>query len=306
MRRTAASTRTQVIVSSLCAGILGLAPGFALAQATPTSAAPGADMVARCDLPVLDLFNPSPGDLVLPGSYMISGLAIDPMASDGSGIDEVAIYLGPRDQGGVELGSVAPSGGQRQQDFSLSVDLPTAAPGTEQQLVAYAHSMLTDKVTEISLPIVMGGDNDAHPPLTDPFLNTINTNPGVLPPGCGGSAAASVPNAPAGASATSNASVAPFGTVMGSVSTCQDGAEQPASLVTVEVDGTTASAETGEDGSFLLTSVPAPGVYTLSVSDGGNTATRMDVPVAPGETIDIGTLELGTGALGCGDEDQGP
>jgi len=43
------------------------------------------------------------------------------------------------------------------------------------------------------------------------------------------------------------------------------------------------------------------------VSDGGQTATRQSVWVAPGEIIDVGTLELGAStSLGCGDEDQAP
>ena len=33
---------------------------------------------------------------------------------------------------------------------------------------------------------------------------------------------------------------------------------------------------------------------------------EVHVPVAPGETIDVGTLELGASLMGCGDDDQGP
>ncbi|MBV9579618.1 MAG: carboxypeptidase regulatory-like domain-containing protein [Chloroflexi bacterium] len=301
--------RARPIVSVLMAGILGLTPGFAFAQSAPSNTPSGTDpdMVARCDMPVLDLFNPSPGDLVLPGSYMISGVAIDPQSPQGSGIDQVAFYLGAKDQNGVALGSVAPSGGQRQDDFSVSVDMPSADPGTQQQLVAYAHSSLSDKTTELSLPIVMGG-SDSHPALANPFLNTINTNPGVVPSNCNGSAAVSVPNvaggAPAGVSVPATAASDLFGTVVGNVTTCQNGAEQPASLVGVQANGTNADGMTNEDGLFQLTQIPAPGMYTISATDSGNTATRMYVPVAPGETIDIGTLELGAGATGCGDEDQ--
>ncbi len=307
MRSMAASTRTQVIVSSLVAGVIGLMPGLALAQSNPTNPAPDNSMVARCDLPVLDLYNPNPGDLVLPGDYTISGVvAVDPLAQTGSGIDQVSFYLGARDQGGVALGSVAPSGGLHQDDFSVSVQLPSADPGTQQQLVAYAHSQLTDKTTELSLPIVMGG-SDSHPTLANPFMNTINTNPGTIPGNCSGSVAVAVPDVLTGGTAgvtqqmTSNDL---FGTVIGAVTNCSNGAEQPASLVTVEADGTEASVETNEDGGFALTQVPAPGTYSISVTDSGNTATRMYVPVAPGETIDVGTLELGASAIGCGDEDN--
>ena len=268
-------------------------------------------MVARCDLPVLDLFNPNPGDLVLPGNYLISGVAIDPQAQDGSGIDQVSFYLGPRDQGGVALGNIVPSGGQHQSDFSLAVDLPNADPGTQQQLVGYAHSALNDRTTQLSIPIVIGRDTSQRA-LSNPFLNTINTNPGVVPSNCAGSSLApvSIPNVLTGVTPGGNqpvtAAVDLFGTVVGSVSNCQNGAQQPASLVTVQASGTSASALTDEDGAFQLTTVPAPGTYTISVSDGGATAARSYVPVAPGETIDVGTLELGASLLGCGDDDQGP
>lgn len=303
----AASTRTLVIVSSLVAGVLGLGPGLALAQTGPASS-PQSEMVARCDMPVLDLFNPNPGDLVLPGDYTISGMALDPLATTGSGIDEVSVYLGPRDQGGVPLGTVVPTGGLHASDFSLPIQVPNADPGTQQQLVAYAHSQLNNQTTELSLPIVIGG-SDTHPILANPFVtqNTINTNPGIVPENCGGSVAVTVPDVLTGASpgtAQMTSSSDLSGTIVGAVTTCSNGAEQPASLVTVQADGTHASVETDEDGAFALTEVPAPGMYTISVSDSGSSASRLYVPVAPGETIDIGTLELGTQATGCGDEDN--
>jgi hypothetical protein len=302
----AASTRTQVIVSSLTAGVIGLMPGIASAQTNPTTPASDSNMVARCDLPVLDLFNPNPGDLVLPGDYMISGVAVDPVAQNGSGIDQVSIYLGPRDQGGVALATVTPSGGLHQDDFSVSVQLPNAETGTEEQLVAYAHSQLSDKTTEVSLPIVVGR-SDSHPVLANPFLNTINTNPGTIPSDCSGSTAVAVPDVLTGGTPGVTQQVASndlYGTVVGAVTNCSNGAEQPASLVTVQADGTTASVETDEQGGFSLTQVPAPGTYSISVKDNGNTATRMYVPVAPGETIDVGILELGAPPTGCGDEDD--
>jgi len=259
----------------------------------------------------VDLFNPNAGDLVLPGSYMISGVALDPLAQQGSGIDHVSFYLGRRDQGGLSLGSVTPSGGLRQQSFSVAVDLPNADPGTQQQLVAYAHSQLSDKTTELSLPIVMGRDA-SHPVLSNPFLNTINTNPGTVPANCAGSSAEPVVAPPVTSGSAPEAASRPAstdlsGTVVGSVSTCTNGAPQPAIQLDVRANGTNLSALTDEDGAFELTQVPAPGTYTISVSDGGQTAMRQSVPVAPGEVIDVGTLELGgSTSLGCGEQEQAP
>src|SRR4051794_7494863 len=120
MRSLIAAARGRVVAAALVAGLVGLAPGSLLAQ-------PEDGLVARCDLPVLELFNPTPGDALLPGAYLISGLALDPMAQQGaSGVDQVSFFLGSRDQGGAPLGSVAPSGGARGADFSLSLDLPGA------------------------------------------------------------------------------------------------------------------------------------------------------------------------------------
>jgi hypothetical protein len=315
MRFPAVSARAFAVAASLIGAALGPAPASGLAQPAPE------DLVARCDLPVVDLFNPLPGDVLLPGLYMISGLALDPMAQQGSsGIDQVTFFLGDRDQGGQSLGTAVPSMGQRQADFSMMVVVPDSNAGTTQQLQAFAHSSLTGKETEVSMPVVLG----MNPTPTNPSTNSadsINTNPGVLPQRCTSADAASPLAAPAEAQSGSQSSpsvAAPsvaaastgsamFGTVKGSVTTCQSGAEQPLTEVIVKAQGTSASAVTDEGGEFALSEVPAPGTYTIAVSDGGITAARMYVPVAPGETIDIGTLELGADpAAGCGDEDVSP
>jgi hypothetical protein len=281
------------------------------AQTTPS---PAESLVARCDLPVIDLFNPLPGDVLPTGSYLISGLALDPMADDGtSGIDQVAFFLGDRDQGGVPLGTVAPSSSQRQADFSLSVTVPTTAAGKPTQLEAFAHSVLTGKQTEVSLPVAVGRSPDPTTPMSDAVNNTVNTNPGVLPDTCAAADAAppvlatpapatpsALPNLPI-AKVTGSGGTPLFGEIMGSVSVCQGGAEQPVAMVSVQVQGTSATGITDMDGIFAVMQVPAPGTYTISVSDGGQTASRMYVPVAPGETIDIGTLQLGSDPVGgCG------
>ena len=84
-----------------------------------------------------------------------------------------------------------------------------------------------------------------------------------------------------------------FGTVVGNVTNCQGGVEEPVTLVTVQVQGTSATGITDMDGAFEVSQIPAPGTYTVSVTVGGQTVSRLYVPVAPGETIDIGTLQTG-------------
>ena len=155
-------------------------PGAAFAQQTDQ---PPEALQARCDLPVVDLFNPMPGDVLQPGDYMISGLALDPMApADTSGIDRVSFFLGERGNGGVPLGTVVPSSGSRQADFTVTVTLPDNGAG-QTQLQAFAHSALTGKETQLGMPIALGDDAAADAP-ADPSVDVINTNPGVLPDLC--------------------------------------------------------------------------------------------------------------------------
>jgi Carboxypeptidase regulatory-like domain len=296
----------------LVAGVLATALALALFGVSYAQTAPPSEtLVARCDLPVVDLFNPMPGDVLQPGSYLISGLALDPMAPQNtSGIDQVAFYLGDRDQGGMSLGTVVPSSGLRQADFSMEVTLPTGNVGQTSELEAFARSALTGKETELALPVVLGR-NPTPATAANAAANTINTNPGTLPDTCSqGDALSPLTANPAPTPSPVSVMPAPkvssnatlFGTIVGSVTTCQGGIEQPVTLVTVQVAGTSATATTDLDGTFQIAQVPAPGTYTVTVTAGGQTASRMYVPVAPGESIDIGVLEVGGDLLTeCGE-----
>jgi hypothetical protein len=315
MRALVACVRSSALASALVLASLAISPVTLLAQTTSPSPQPEA-LVARCDLPVVDLFNPMPGDVLQPGSYLISGLALDPMADEGSsGIDQVSFFLGDRDQGGVSLGTVVPANGARQADFSLAVTLPSADPGKLSQLEAFAHSSLSGKETELSLPVMLGPSPSPSAPMVNATNDTINTNPGVLPETCSAPdapppvlatpspvTATAPPSVPVTKPKTTTSTAPLFGEIMGTVTACQGGTEQPISTATVQVQGTSATGVSDPDGVFAVMQVPAPGTYAVSVSDGGQTATRMYVPVAPGEIIDIGTLEVGADAIaGCGE-----
>src|SRR5579859_4504648 len=268
------------LVSALVFSLVGLSSVTLYAQqSTPTE-----NLVARCDLPVVDLFNPLPGDVLQPGAYLISGLALDPMASaTTSGIDQVAFFLGDRDQGGLPLGSVVPSSGVRQADFSATITLPSASQGVAQ-LEVFAHSALTGKETEVALPITVA-DGSASRSQTAAG-DAINTNPGALPETCEQDQLLPQPAvAPSATPTVANSlplakpGTAPptplFGEIIGSVTACTGGVEQPVGLVTVKVQGTSATGITDLNGDFAVMQVPAPGTYSISVSDGGQTATRM-------------------------------
>jgi hypothetical protein len=116
--------------------------------------------------PLLVLSNPSAGDLLNSGTVIIQGVAYDPAASSGAGIDKVDIYLGDRDTGGLLLGSAIPGetinplvteSGSRlaQSAFSVRADVPSNMSGVHV-LFAYAHSSITGKDSIVWVPVNVG------------------------------------------------------------------------------------------------------------------------------------------------------
>jgi hypothetical protein len=83
---------------------------FAQATATPTPTRTAAATPIPCSTApagvVIMLENPSPGDTLLTGTQLVmNGIAFDTRSTSGPGIALVTIYLGPRDAGGVSLGT---------------------------------------------------------------------------------------------------------------------------------------------------------------------------------------------------------
>jgi hypothetical protein len=176
------STSLRIASAGAAAAIFGLQPVVGFAQSEPAP--------ASCNLPVLNLANPSPGDVLSAGAYVVQGLAMDPESSHGSGINEVSFFLGPRDEGGIQLGEAVPGTGPDQDGFSATLTLPSTSVG-ERTFVAYARSALSGKETEVTLPIVLG-ETPAKAELVAADDHESSTNPGVLPASCGGPLAASV------------------------------------------------------------------------------------------------------------------
>jgi hypothetical protein len=71
--------------------------------AAAQSAAPG---VSTC--PIVDLANPSPGDVVDAGAYVVQGRVFDPVTLSGSGVSRIEFYLGTQESGGILLGIAVP------------------------------------------------------------------------------------------------------------------------------------------------------------------------------------------------------
>ena len=123
-----------------------------VATATLSSASIGAASTTTCGSgPVLDLANPSAGDLLSPGDYIVSGIARDPAAANGDGIDRVALFLGNRDLGGTEVGEAVPEAGA----FAVTAKLPPNFTGGTS-FFAYAHSSITGQEVAVSVPVFLG------------------------------------------------------------------------------------------------------------------------------------------------------
>lgn len=142
-----------------------------VATATLSSAPVGAATPATCSSgPVLDLANPSAGDLLSPGDYVVSGIARDPAATNGDGIDRVELFLGNRDLGGTEVGAAVPQQGT----FEVTANLPTNVTGGTNFTV-YAHSAITGQEVAVSVPVFVG----AAPTPTPRPAPGVSLTPGV-------------------------------------------------------------------------------------------------------------------------------
>jgi hypothetical protein len=123
-----------------------------VAAATLSSVPVGAATPPACSNgPVLDLANPSAGALLSAGDYVVSGVARDPSAATGDGVDRVELFLGNRDLGGTEVGSATPQQGS----FEVTARLPANLSG-ETDFVAYAHSAVTGQEVAVSVPVFLG------------------------------------------------------------------------------------------------------------------------------------------------------
>lgn len=117
------------------------------------------------EMPVVQLANPNPGDLLPVGDYVVTGAAFDPAATTGSGVSRVDLFLGSREAGGIflgsavpgqdSIGSVTPNTRLAETGFQLTVTLPgTSTGGTD--VLAYAYSSVTGRETSQRTPVYIG------------------------------------------------------------------------------------------------------------------------------------------------------
>src|SRR5215468_2640596 len=142
MSQTVRSQPRTAVIALIVATTLGLAM---LAFAIPTAAAQG---VSSC--PVLDLSNPSPGDQVSPGDYVLSGVVLNPVTGTAEGISRIDFFLGSRDDGGSIIGTAIPTTPK----FSATVTFPQV--NRFDTLVAYAYAAGSGATTIVGVPIEIG------------------------------------------------------------------------------------------------------------------------------------------------------
>ena len=177
-------------------------------MASPSAAEPLAVVTCPGGAPVVQLANPGPGDVLSQGDYIVSGVAFDPAASQGAGIDRVDLFLGDRDNGGVFLGEATPgqnSGNPR--SFETKITLPSTANGG-RDFVAYAYSSVTAGQSSESVPVFVGAaptptPTSSNAPTPVALSSTTHST-------CGGTVVSAPAPAPAAASqaASSGVSVA--------------------------------------------------------------------------------------------------
>jgi hypothetical protein len=147
-------------------------------SAAPTQAAsPEASpaVTSSASSVVFDVANPAPGDTIHVGGMTIEGVAFDHQAKVGTGVDQVQIFLGNRDDAGVFLADATPGaeptvvdngddsitlvGG----DTSMSgasnlwhavVNVPTNETGNHT-LYFYAHSAITGAESVLTVPVTI-------------------------------------------------------------------------------------------------------------------------------------------------------
>jgi hypothetical protein len=135
----------------------------------------------NCSSIHLSISNPSPGDVLTPGNYVINGQAFDTTGAASPSIDRVEAFLdNPRDSGGRLLGQVSPNDTAPHfltaSTFALLVNIPnTPADNNTHQLFVYARSQ------QSGAEVVLGVTFQLNKPLAvDPFTPTPTPPPDTL------------------------------------------------------------------------------------------------------------------------------
>ena len=109
--------------------------------------------------PTLVVENPNPGDMLTLGKLEMQGEAFDPVATTGSGVDRVSVFLDNRDEGGMFLGDATLAAPTSDGWTLLTPVLKGVGDG--HSLFVYARSAVTGDETVVKIPVTIG--NTVHP-----------------------------------------------------------------------------------------------------------------------------------------------
>jgi hypothetical protein len=109
--------------------------------------------------PTLVVENPSPGAMLALGKLEMQGMAFDPVATMGSGVDRVSVFLDNRDEGGMFLGD-ATLAAPATVDWTLLTPV-LKGTGDGHSLFVYARSAVTGDETVVKIPVTIG--DAVHP-----------------------------------------------------------------------------------------------------------------------------------------------
>ncbi len=118
----------------------------------------------NAEQPTLMVANPSPGDMLTPGRLVIEGVAFDPTAAEGIGVDRVSVFLGSREFGGEHLGDATLGTpnfmvSEPAQFGMAGWTLMTPAlkgVGDGETLFIYARSAVNGTEAVVQIPVVIG------------------------------------------------------------------------------------------------------------------------------------------------------
>jgi hypothetical protein len=104
--------------------------------------------------PTLIVENPNPGAMLTLGKLEMQGMAFDPAATTGSGVDRVSVFLDNRDEGGIFLGD-ATLAAPATVDWTLLTPV-LKGTGDGHSLFVYARSAVTGDETVVKIPVTIG------------------------------------------------------------------------------------------------------------------------------------------------------
>jgi hypothetical protein len=168
--------------------LVGLACLLVLVGMSTASLPAAAQPAGVSSCPVLELANPSPGDVVNTGAYVVQGLAFDPITLSSSDVSRIEFYLGTQDTGGTLLGTAVPGAPPASGPNTFQTTLKIPDVSRDDTFNAIAFSTLSGATTIIQRQIHVGATTTSsgtvHPtPSPVPLSITIKRGCPVAAPG---------------------------------------------------------------------------------------------------------------------------